>query len=102
MRASSAMCARISLAPSAQLSPIENGAAWRTEFQNAAGVWPGEEPAGAVGDGAGDHHRHAHAARLGDLGDGVDRRLGVERVEDGLDQQEIGAAVDQARRPARA
>ena len=22
------------------MSPIENGAAWRTEFQNAAGVWP--------------------------------------------------------------
>ena len=40
MRAISAMWARISLAPSAQLSPIENGAAWRTEFQNAAGVWP--------------------------------------------------------------
>ena len=40
MRAISAMCARISLAPSAQLSPTENGAAWRTEFQNAAGVWP--------------------------------------------------------------
>src|SRR5712691_10972748 len=40
MRAISAMCARISLAPSAQLSPIENGAAWPTEFQNAAGVWP--------------------------------------------------------------
>ncbi len=40
MRAISAMCARISLAPSAQLSPTEYGAAWRTEFQNAAGVWP--------------------------------------------------------------
>ena len=34
------MWARISLAPSAQFNPIENGAAWRTEFQNAAGVWP--------------------------------------------------------------
>ena len=29
------------------------------------------------------------------FGDGVDRGLGVERVEDGLDQQQIGAAVDQ-------
>ena len=40
MRAISAICARISRAPSAQFSPIDNGAAWRTEFQNAAGVWP--------------------------------------------------------------
>ena len=38
--ASSAIWARISSAPSAQLRPTENGAAWRTEFQNAAGVWP--------------------------------------------------------------
>ena len=30
-----------------------------------------------------------------DFGDGVDRRLGVERVEDGLDQQEVGAALEQ-------
>ncbi len=34
------MWARISLAPSAQLSPIENGAACRTEIQNASGVCP--------------------------------------------------------------
>ena len=31
-----------------------------------------------------------------DFGDRVERRLGVERVEDGLDQQQIGAAVEQA------
>ena len=30
-----------------------------------------------------------------DLGDGSDRRLGVERVEDGLDQQEVGTAFEQ-------
>jgi hypothetical protein len=40
MRAISAMWARISWAPSAQLSPIENGVACRTEFQKPAGVWP--------------------------------------------------------------
>ena len=40
MRDSSAMCARISLAPSAQFNPIDSGAAWRTAFQNASGVWP--------------------------------------------------------------
>ena len=35
------------------------------------------------------------AARREFLGDGEDRGLGVERVEDGLDQQRVDAAVDQ-------
>ena len=52
--------------------------------------------AGAVGDGAGDHHRQANAALGEDLFAGEDRRLGVERVEDRLDQDDVGAAVDQA------
>jgi hypothetical protein len=30
----------MALAPSAQLRPIENGREWRTECQNAVGVWP--------------------------------------------------------------
>ena len=38
----------------------------------------------------------AAAARLEQLGDGVERRLGVERVEDRFEQQEIGAAFDEA------
>ena len=83
------------MAPSAQFNPIDTGAAWRTEFQNAAGVWPGQQTAREIRDGAGDHHRQAHAARLRHLGDRVDGGLGVERVEDGLDQQQIGAALDQ-------
>ncbi len=37
---SSSMYGRISAAPSAQLSPTASGRAWRTEFQNASGVWP--------------------------------------------------------------
>ncbi len=37
---SSSMCGRISAAPKAQLRPIARGAAWRTECQNAVGVWP--------------------------------------------------------------
>ena len=57
---------------------------------------PGQKPAGAVGDGAGDHHRHVDAARVQLFGDGEDRGLGVERVEDRLDQQHVDAAVDQA------
>ena len=60
------------------------------------GQLPRQQAAGFVGDGAGDHHGHVDAARFGDFGDGVERGLGVERVEDGLDQQQIGAAVEQA------
>ncbi|MEY9779595.1 hypothetical protein ABIA23_000997 [Sinorhizobium fredii] len=37
---SSSIWARIALAPSAQLSPMVKGAAWRTEYQKAVGVWP--------------------------------------------------------------
>jgi hypothetical protein len=55
-----------------------------------------QQAAGFVGDGAGDHHGHVDAARFGDLGDRVQRRLGVQRVENGFDQQQIGAAVEQA------
>ena len=56
----------------------------------------GKNPAGAVGDGARDHHRHADAARLRRFGDGADRGLGVERVENGLDEEHIDAAIDKA------
>ena len=52
----------------------------------------GQQAAGAVGDGAGNHHRHGDAPRFELVGDGENRRLGVERVEDGFDQQRIDAA----------
>ena len=57
---------------------------------------PRQQAAGFVGDGARDHHGHVDAARFGDFGDRVERRLGVQRIEDGLDQQQVGAAVEQA------
>ncbi len=57
-----------------------------------------QHAAGAVRDGAGDHHRYAQAPRVEQLLDGVDRRLGVERVEDGLQEQQVGAAVEQSAR----
>ena len=60
------------------------------------GQLPRQQAAGFVGDGAGDHHRHVDAAGLGDFGDRVQRRLGVERVENGFDQQQVGAAIEQA------
>ena len=55
-----------------------------------------QQSPGFVGDGAGHHHGHVDAALFRDFGNGVERGLGVQRVEDGLDQQEIGAAVEQA------
>ncbi len=58
----------------------------------------GQGAAGRVGDGAGDDHRPAAAALLEERLEGEDRRLGVEGVEDRLDQQQVGAAVDEALR----
>ncbi len=55
----------------------------------------GEQAAGAVGDGAGNHDRQIDAARGELVGNGEDRGLGIERVENGLDQKRIDAAVDQ-------
>ena len=55
-----------------------------------------QRAAAAVGDRHRDHHRQAHAALGEHLLDGDERGLGVQRVEDGLDQQQVGAAVDQA------
>ena len=94
----SATCARRSSAPSAQLKPIESGCECRTEFQNASGVWPDSSrpdlsvmvPDIITGT--------LDAALVENLGDGVERGLGVQRVEDGLDQEDVGAAVEQ---PAR-
>ena len=57
---------------------------------------PGQQPAGAIRNRTGDHDRQPHAACLADIRDGGDRRLGVQRVEDRLDEQHIGAALDQA------
>ena len=56
----------------------------------------GQQTPGFVGDGAGDHHRHVDAALLADLGDRIQRRLGVQRVKNGFDQQDVGAAIEQA------
>ena len=59
------------------------------------GGLPGEGAAGGVGDGAGDHDRQLDAVLLEHLLHGEDGRLGVEGVEDGLDQDQVGAALDQ-------
>jgi hypothetical protein len=55
-----------------------------------------EGPPGGVGDGAADHDRPTAAALLEERLDGEDRGLGVEGVEDRLDEQQVGAAVHEA------
>ena len=55
-----------------------------------------EDPPRGVGDGARDDHRQALAAVFHQLVEGEDRRLGVERVEDRLDQEQVAAAFEQA------
>ncbi len=59
------------------------------------GGLPGQRTAGSIGDGAGDHHRPAPPSIVEEGFDGEQRGLGVECVEDGFDQQDISAALDQ-------
>ncbi len=56
----------------------------------------GQRTAGSVGDRAGDHDRHAHLVLLEMALDGEQCGLGVQCVEDGLDHQDIRAAIQQA------
>ncbi|MFU0840978.1 MAG: hypothetical protein ACFWUJ_21250 [Pseudomonas fragi] len=52
--------------------------------------------AGGVGDGAGNHDRQLDTQLFEYALYGEDRGLGVEGVENGLDQDQVGAAFDQA------
>ena len=54
-----------------------------------------ERAPGGVGDRAGNHQRQIAAGRLEHAAHREQRRLGIERVEDGFDQQQIDAAFDQ-------
>ena len=56
----------------------------------------GQGAPGTVGDRSGNHQRQTEASFGEDLLAGEDGRLGVQRVEDRFDQDEVGAAVDQA------
>ena len=71
-----------------------------SEYQKASGVWPDRVRPGEIGDGAGEHDRQLDAHLVEDLLNGEARRLGVQRVEDGLDQDRVDAALDQRRGPA--
>jgi hypothetical protein len=55
----------------------------------------GQGAAGQVRDGARDHDRQLDTALGEDLPGGNDGRLGVQGVEDRLDQDDLGAAVDE-------
>ncbi|CAJ1779925.1 hypothetical protein LMCDFJHI_02900 [Aeromonas salmonicida] len=55
----------------------------------------GESTARGIRDGAGDHHRQAVTQRLKHPFHREGSRLGVEGIEDGLDQNEVGATLDQ-------
>jgi hypothetical protein len=56
----------------------------------------GQRATGGVGDGPGDDDRPAPRILLEQRLAGEDRRLGVEGVEDRLDEQQVGAALDEA------
>src|SRR5439155_7210761 len=57
---------------------------------------PRQRPAAAVGDRRRDHERQPHALFLEDLFDRDDARLGVQRVDDRLEQEQVAPAVDEA------
>ena len=59
---------------------------------------PGEGASRGVGDGAGDDDRPASSVLLEDRLDREDRRTGIQRVEDGLDEDQVGATVQKAPR----
>ena len=78
-----------------------NGLICRTEFQKASGVWPDSvRPEASVIVPEIITGRLA-AQCLAHRGDRVERRLGVQRVEDRLDQDEVGTAFEQRMRRAR-
>ena len=98
MRDSSATWARISRAPSAQLRPTDTGFTCASEFQNASGVWPDSVrpersvivPESMTGSSTPDLRERVAGAGVGGLG--------VQRVEDRLDEQQVRAAFDEAER----
>ena len=58
----------------------------------------GQRPPAQVGDGGGDHDRHVDPGLFARHVDGIERRLAVECVEHGLDQQQVHPALDQGAR----
>ena len=75
---------------------MQSGRAWATEFQNASVVWPDRvRPLASVM--VPEIITGSPEPRRFEVGlDGEERRLGVQSVEDRLDQQEVRPAVDQS------
>jgi hypothetical protein len=73
-----------------------SGFAWATEYQNASTVCPERVRPLRSTIGAGDPHRNPLARGLEHFLDGEERRFRVQRVEDRLDEEQVGAAIDQA------
>ena len=95
-RASSSMYGRISAAPSEQLMPTASGRTCRTEFQNASVVWPDSvrPEASVIVPETITGKRRPDAVEAGL--EREQRGLAVQRVEDRLDEEEIGAAFGEA------
>ena len=55
----------------------------------------GDQRLAATAYGGGDHDGQFRFVLIEDLADGDERGLGVERVEDGLDEKQVGAAGDE-------
>ena len=55
----------------------------------------GQRATAAIGDGHADHHGQPEPAPFEYIFDGEQRSLGVERIENGLDEQDVHAAFDQ-------
>ena len=80
---------RICAAPSEQLTPTISGSACSTESQERLDRLPGEVAAAEV-----DRREREPQREVGRrLPRGDDRRLGVQRVEDRLDQEQVDAAL---------
>ena len=70
----------------------------RNRNQKRLDVLPREHAPAGVADCPGDHDRHTEPAFLKRGLDSIDRRLAVQRIEYGFDQQNVRPAVDQPRR----
>ena len=101
IRPSSSTCSRSCFGPSEQLSPTSIGSAWRTLVQKAARVWPlsVRPDASTIVPLTISGSRVAPSSHS--AGQREDRGLRVEGVEDRLEQQDVGAAGDQALAPTR-
>ncbi len=88
----------MSRAPSAQLMPTLNGLAWAIDTQNASIVWPDSvRPLRSVivteiisGSRRVGVRRSSNTSSIATIAG-----LGVQRVDDRLEQQQVAAAVDQ-------